>query len=1022
MNLPEVCIRRKTLAIVMSLILVIFGIIGYVRLPVRELPDVDFPIVTVATALSGASPEIVEQDITDIIEEEVGTIEGIKNITSVSSEGHSVVTIEFVLDRNIDVAAQDVRDKVARARRDLPGDAEEPIVQKFDVNSFPIMWIAVSSESMSQQELSTYVDLNLKEQLQKVSGVGSVMLGGEKRFAVRLWLDSNKLAARKLTVDDVIKALKMRNIEMPAGRVEGINKEFSVKLEGDITTVAGFNEMVVAYKDGTPIRLEDVGKAEAGVENMRTLARYNGKPTVGMGVVKQSEANVVNVADGVKRALEKASKRLPPQMSVSIAYDSSEFVRKSIDEVRQTLLLAGILVVLTIFLFLRNVRSTIIPALAIPISIVATFAVMYFLGFTLNNFTLLALVLAIGVVVDDAIVMLENIFRHIEEGQKPFQAAIDGAKEIVFPIIATTVSLVAVFLPVAFMEGQVGRFFYEFGISTSVAVTISTFVSLTLTPMLCSRVLTHRKKHYKIYNTLEKGYIYLENHYKNLLRKTLSHRGMIIVIGAIAFGMSLIAFKVVGKEFVPAEDRGAFAIELQAPEGATLEYTDTYLKQIEAILEERSDIEGFFSALALSMGGAPEVNKGMLFVTLTQRDNRQHQEVILKQIRKQLAKITGADAYVISFSPFSRGMENRDFDFIITNTDFQSLQQYSTAFTQKLSETPGFIEVDTDLEINKPEVRIYVDRDKAASLGVSLSDIADNLNTLLAGNDYTKFIVGSERYEVILQMPKEDRATPQIISSINVEGDDDRLVELANIIDLQEGVGPSSINRYDRSRSVRVSANLQNLTLQEAVAIAEQYAAEILPDNFDTQLTGQAEEMRDSFASFAFTFALAVAIIYLVLSAQFDSFLYPLIVMGALPLSMIGALGALMIFGMTLNIYSIIGIIMLMGLVTKNSILLVDYTNTLRSRGVERQQAIQEAGKVRLRPILMTALSTILGIIPIAMGFGAGSEARRPMGAAVIGGMLTATLLTLLVVPALYSLLDDCKCYLRGKFNKLSPR
>lgn len=1015
MHLSEICVKRPVFATVMSLMIILFGTLGYIHLAVREFPNVDFPIVTIKTSLPGANPQIIEEEVSDVIEEEISTIEGIKQITSRSLEGNSLVTIEFNLDRDIDIAAQDVRDKISRIRKRLPSDIEEPSIEKLDLNAKPIMWIAVSGEGWLQSDLSHYSEKKLKEKIQKVKGVGSVIIGGEKRYAVRIWLDTDKLYSRGLTIDDVGRALRERNVELPSGRIEGINREFSVKTNGEIESVEAFNELIITYKEGVSIKIKDIAYVESGVENERTLSRFKGKPAIGLGILKQSEANTISVAQEVKKTLEELKKTLPKGVETHIAFDSSVFVQKSIDEVKETLIIAGLLVLFTIFFFLRNLRSTFIPSLAMPISVVTTFALMYFLGFTLNNFTLLALVLSIGIVVDDAIVMLENIYRRMEEGEGRFKASIVGSREITFAIVAASFALIAVFLPVAFMDGIVGRFFYEFGISVSAAVIISAFVALTMTPMLCSRFLKYEKKHSTLYNFLEKGYIRLEDFYKNLLKLALNHRFLVLIFALFSLFIGLVGFALLNKEFIPVEDRGSFVITLEAPEGSTLEYTDKYLREIENFLANKEEVQSYFSALALSMVGGGEVNKGILFVSMVERSKRRSQEDVMNEIRQDLSLVTGVNAFVVTLDPFAKGMQNRNFEYILTAHDFNELQSYSKIFTDALKKKSGFIEVDSDLEINKPELMVVIDREKAASLGISIRSLSKQLNTLLAGKAYSKFKSRGERYDVILQIPKKERLTPDIINRIYMRSENGDLLRLGNFIQIIEGVGPSVINHYEKGRSVKISANLDGITLNEAVGIANDLAKKILPKGFETLLTGQAQNMKESFSSLIQTFLLAVLIIYLILAAQFESFISPLIIMGALPLSMIGAFGGLLIFHMTLNIYSLIGIIMLMGLVTKNSILLVDYTNQLRARGVEINEAIQEAGRVRLRPILMTAFSTIFGIIPIALSLGAGAESRRPMGVAVIGGMFTSTLLTLIIIPVLYSFVDSL---LKGFFKK----
>lgn len=1012
MNLSEICIKRPVLATVISLMMILFGVVGYMRLPVRELPNIDFPIVTVTVPLIGANPEILDQEVTDIIEGEINTIEGVKHIRSTSVEGQSKITVEFEIDRNIDIAAQDVRDKVSRIRKILPNDIEEPIIEKLDLNAMPIMWVAATGTGISTAELSHYAEKTIKERLQKVKGVGSVIVGGQKKFAVRIWIDSDKLFARNLTVTDVARALREKNLELPSGRIEGVAREFTLKTIGEIESVEAFNDIIIAYDHQAPVRIRDVATVSEGVENERTLARFSGENAVGLGIVKQASANTLDVANRVKEEIARIGESLPEEIAIHIAFDSSTFVQKSIDEVQETLLTAGFLVVLTIFLFLRNMRVVFIPAIAMPISIVATFSVMYFLGFSLNNFTLLALVLAVGIVVDDAIVMLENIFRHVEEGEERVAASIRGAKEISFAIISASLAIVAVFLPVAFMEGQIGKFFYEFGITISIAVGVSALVALTLTPMLCSKFLRAGGNHSKLYNAIEKLYVGLENGYRRSLQAAMRVKYLVIGAGLLTVVLSGVFFMSIGKEFVPDEDRGSFVITLSAPEGSTMDYTDRYLREIEAMINRKPEVYGFFSALALSQAG---VNKGIVFARMVEKEERRHQNVIIDEIREDLRQIPGLDAYLITMNPFSMGQQSKAFQYIITNPDFEELKEYTKIFTDALAKEEGFIDVGSDLEINNPELTIHIDRDRAAALGVSIQEISNTLNVLLVGRDFSKFKDRGERYNVMLQVPRDKRMTPDVLSSIYVRSATGSLVSLENVATIEESVGPSAINRHDRKRSVTISANLDGLTQDEAVTKSDLLFKQLMPETFTAELSGQAEEMKKTFVSMMVTFVMVILIIYLILAAQFESFIHPFTVMGAVPLCLFGALGSLALLGMTLNVYSMIGMIMLMGLVTKNSILLIDYANTLRDEGMGVTEAICESGRVRLRPILMTAISTVFGILPIAIGVGAGAESRQPLGVCVAGGMIASTLLTLFVVPAIYIVIDGWKMRLMNR-------
>jgi len=1016
-SLSEICIKRPVFASVISLILILFGVVGYFRLSVSELPKIEFPIVSITTQLPGANPEIIDSTVTDLIEAEINTIEGIKHISSKSFEGFSLITVTFEQGRAIDQAAQDCRDTIARIRSILPSDIKEPIVEKLDINAFPVMWLAVTSETLSATEISHYAAKTIKERLQKAKGVGSVLLAGEKKYALRVWLDPDKLFASNLTVEDVVRALKEKNIELPSGRIEGLNREFSIKTNGEIRSLEELGNLIITKCGSTPIRISDVGCVEEGIEDDRGLARYSSKDTVGLGVIKQPSANTIEVAQAVKKEIAQMNQNAAGHVKIEVAFDSSEFIQQSIDEVKETLWSSTFLVVFCIFIFLRNFRSTLIPAVAIPISIISTFAAMYFLGFTLNNFTLLALVLAIGIVVDDAIVMLENIFRHIEEGMPKFQAAILGAKEIILPVIASSLSLIAVFVPIAFMKGQMGQFFFEFGVTVAVAIAVSALVSLTLTPMLSSRFLSHKTRHSKVFNFLERLYLALENGYKTLLQSTLKKKYWLLLGGVAIVVSTGFFFTKLGKEFAPDEDRGSFIISLKAPEGSTLAYTDGYLKEIETILGQNPHIEGFFAALALQGADAPAVNKGLVFIRLTKDPKRPSVQQLIATLRNQLQDVVGVDAWTMTFNPFSYGAQAKPFEYTLANQDYDELKQYITSFVKALSDIPGFRDVDSDLQENRVRLTLAIDREKIADLGLSIQDVSNSLNYLLAGLESTKIKKEGERYSVMVQMAKQFARTPDIINSIYLRPASGELVRLDSIVSFTEETSPSTINRRDRSKVVTIGANLEGITLQEAIQKTNDLTASLLPKTFTPMLTGEAEEMIAAFMSFLVSFVLAIAIVYLVLAAQFESFIYPIIIMMSLPLSLIGALGGLYLCGMTLNIYSAIGLIMLMGLVSKNAILLVDCTNQLKAQGMDTKTALCEAGRMRLRPILMTATSTILGILPIAFGLGAGAESRRPLGVCVIGGLLSSTVLTLFIIPAFYLVLDILKMKLRFKLK-----
>jgi multidrug efflux pump len=1013
------------MATMLTAALIVFGIIGYSRLPVREFPNIDPPIVSVATVYPGASAEVVESEVTEVLEDELNTIEGIRTLYSTSREQVSAITIEFELERDVDVAAQDVRDKISRIRGRLPKDIDPPIIAKQDADAQAIMWIALYSDNYSSLELTDIAENLFKDRLQNISGVGQVIIGGAKRFAVRVRLDADKLAAHMLTVADVVEKLRSENAEIPSGRVEGAMREFTIRTEGQFKTPEEFNDLILAYRDGAPVRLRDVGIAETGVENERTLARFLGKPSVGLGVVKQSKANTVDVADRAKQVVAEVEKILPPGIETRVAYDASIFVKRSIREVQETLFVAGILVTLVIFLFLRSVRTTIIPALAIPTSIIGTFAVIYFLGFTINNLTLLALVLAIGVVVDDAIVVLENAHRHIEQyGKPPMQAAHDATREITFAVIATTVSLVAVFIPVAFLKGATGRLFYELGITVAVAVGFSSFVALTFTPVLCSRFLRHQARHNKMYMTLENFFNRMSEVYQRWLEKALRHRVAVVAGGIAAMAFIGVLFLVLRKEFLPFEDKGSFIVITSAPEGATLEYTDVYQRQVEAAVASIPEIRSYFSAIGLSREGVGQPNLGILFARLVDWSERKRtQGQIVRELQPKLFTIPGVLAFPIEPPPLGTAGWSQKLQFVVQSGDMEQLGAYTELLLQRVREMPGILNADSDLKVNKPELRVEIDRNKAASLGISVQDIGSTLQVLFGGLEATKFTRQGDQYQVIVQLRRESRLTPRDLESVYIRapagGTNPPLVQLSNIVNVRETVGPSQINHYNRMRSATIRANLApQVTLDEALNAVQRAADEILPPTFTTDLAGESREFREGQVNLAFTFFLALLVVYMVLAAQFESFLDPFTILLAVPLAVLGAMLTLFVARMSLNLFSVIGMVMLIGLSTKNSILLVEFANRLRAQGVPLLEATAKAGAIRLRPILMTAISTIFGVLPIALALGAGSQSRRPLGMAVVGGMAVSTMLTLFLVPVVHTLLLETADKIRARNSR----
>ncbi len=1023
MILSDLAIRRPVLTTVFTAAILVVGFVGYRSLPVRELPDIDYPIVSVTTILPGASPEVVETEVTEVLEEEINAIEGIKTLTSVSGEQTSLITAQFQLGRDINVALQDVRDKVSELRGELPDDVEEPVVEKLDPEAFPIIWLPLSNPALDDTEVDDYADNVLKEDLQTLPGVGSVILGGEKRFAVRVRLDPGKLAAYDLTVVDVQRALQSENVDIPSGRIESTEREFTVRTEGELPTPKSFNDLIVAWRDGTPIRLGDLGVAEAGVENERTLARYDGQPTVGLGIIKQSDANTVAVSDEVLSEVDRLRPQLPPGYSLDVAVNNAEFIEHSLSEVQQTLLIAFGLVVLVVFVFLRSGWATIIPSLAIPVSLVGTFAALYALDFSINTLTLLALTLAIGIVVDDAIVVLENVYRHMEEGLDRKAAARRGTSEIAFAVLAISLTLVIVFLPIAFVSGVVGRLFREFGLSVAVSVLISAFVALTLTPMLCSRFLRLGGGGNRLYRFIEWTLEATTRGFRRSLEWALGRRLLVVFAAIAAFAGAVWVMRGMGREFVPPEDRSGFLVQVSAPEGSTLDYTDRYLREIEHRVEGIDGVQSYFSAIGLSIGGPAKVSEGILFVRLAeQQDRSRDQFQIMSELRRKVADLAGVQIFVIAPSALNAGSLGKPLQFVLQSRDLDQLSKVSETMLERARKIPGLVDVDTNLDLNKPQLTVTIDRNRAAALGLTVRDVAGALQVLFGGRDVTKFKRGNERYDVVVQLEKSYRATPQALQQVYLRGSGGELVQLASVIHVQEGVGPAQINHYDRRRSVTLDANLQGIPLGTGLERVEALADEVLPAGFTTAVAGQSEDFRESAQSLLLSLLLAIVGIYLVLAGQFESFVHPFTIMLALPFALVGAVVALAALGMTLNVYSFIGIIMLMGLVVKNSILLVDYANTLRERGDAMREAVVDAAAVRLRPILMTSVSIIFGVLPIALALGAGAESRRPLGVAVVGGMVVSTALTLYVVPVFYTLFDDGLTWARGRIDRLRGR
>ena len=1002
MKISDLSIKRPVLASVMSLTILLFGIISFTRLPVREYPDIDPPIISVLPFYRSASPSVVETEITNILEEQFATLEGVKTLTSSSQEQGSVITIEFELNRDVDEAANDVRDRVSRIRGQLPREVDDPVISKVDANAQAIVWLALSSDRHSGLELSDIADRVLKERIQRLPGVGSVIIGGERRYAMRIWLNPLRMAAFNLTTQDVEAAIRRENAEIPGGRVEGAEREFAVRTRGELNTPEEFANIIVSQNEGDRVRLGDVADVQVGAEDERSLARFNGRPAVGLGIVKQSKASTVDVADVVRATLDELRASMPEGIQLDVAFDSSIFIKDSINEVAETILIAMVLVILVVLAFLKSFRATLIPTVAIPISIIGAFVSAFFFGFTINILTLLALVLAIGLVVDDAIVVLENIYRHMEMGKDRWQAALDGTREIGFAVLATTISLVAVFVPVAFLTGSVGRLFNEFGLMLAVAILISGFVALTLSPMLASKFLKplHGTGEGWASRSFDAFFDKLNHIYERILKWSLAHPAVLVFAAVLLVAVSAVLFKMMPSELVPTEDRGiAFGIVI-APEGSTLDYTDRYMQQVESRLLPLPERKGVFTALGLGFGGPGRVTNGFLFVGLKPRDERQRsQQEIVQSLFPQLLSIPGVLAFVINPPSLGGRFSSSPVEYVLQADNYEQLNQAVQTMMGKASELGYLVNLDSDLRLNKPQLDITIDRERAAGLGVSVTDIGLTLETFLGGRVVTNFKRGAKQYDVIVQMKPSDRSRPDAIDDIYIRSSDG-LVQLANVVKIRETVSPKELNHYNRVRSATISANLvPGVSLGDALDDLDEIAANALPAGINREYAGQSLEFKSSSGTLYFMFMLAIVFIYLVLAAQFESFVHPFTILLSVPLAVFGALLSLFVFGETLNIYSQIGLIMLVGLVTKNSILIVEFSNQLRERGLAVGAAVLEAATIRLRPILMTSFATIFGVLPIAIGLGAGGEARRPLGIAVVGGLLFSTFLTLVIVP-----------------------
>jgi len=990
----------------MSIVIILFGIIGFMYLGVREYPAVDPPIITVATSYTGANADIVESQITEPLEESINGIAGIKSITSVSREGVSTITVEFNLEIPLEDAANDVRDRVSRARRSLPPEVDNPVVTKADANSSPIVFLSVRSDTRNPLELTEIANNVFKERLQTIPGVSDVQIWGSKRYSMRLWMDPAKLSAYQLTPGDVRQALDRENVELPSGRIEGNTTELTVRTVGLLQTPEDFNNLIILQRGNSIIRFRDVGRAELGAENERTVLKRDGVPMVGVVLIPQPGANNIAIADEFYARVEQIKVDLPDDIKLAMGFDITQYIRESINEVLQTVYIAFSLVVLIIFLFLRDWRTTIIPVIAIPISLIGAFFIMYIAGFSINVLTLLGIVLAIGLVVDDAIVVLENIYTKIEAGMNPMEAGIKGTQEIFFAVLSTTIALAAVFLPVIFLEGLTGRLFREFGIVIAGSVIISSFVALSLTPMLSTRLLKKRETHNWFYNITEPFFVRLNNGYRSTLAAFMNVRWLVFPIMVLFTATFIGLYFTLPAELAPLEDRSRMRVIATAPEGATFEYMDEYLTSVvDYVMEEVTEAEAVVSVTSPGFGASSSVNSGFVNVILKDPDKRERtQQQLADKLSADLRKFTGARTFVTQEPTIGNRRGGLPVQFVIQAPNMDRLKEALPRFIEAATADPTFAVVDVNLKFNKPELRVEINRERARALGVSVMDVAQTLQLAYAGQRFGYFIMDGKQYQVIGQMQRQFRNEPLDLRSLYVRNSRGEIVQLDNVVTLTEQSSPPQLFRFDRYVSATVSAGLASgKTLSNGIDAMNDIADRVLDASFRTALDGESRDFAESSSSLLFAFALALILIYLVLAAQFESFIDPFIILFTVPLAITGAFGSLWLFGQSLNIFSQIGIIMLIGLVTKNGILIVEFANQRQQQGLSVMEAITEASAARFRPILMTGLSTILGIAPIALAIGAGSESRVSMGIAVIGGLIFAGILTLYVIPAIYS-------------------
>ncbi|KQO24339.1 multidrug transporter AcrB [Acidovorax sp. Leaf76] len=1026
MQLAEISIRRPVFATVLSLLVLLIGAVSFTRLSVREYPKIDEPVVTVSVRYAGASAEVIESQVTKPLEDSIAGIDAVDVITSISRPEQSQISVRFRLEKDADNAAAEVRDRTARVRNRLPDAVDEPVIAKVEADASPVMWLAFSSDTRSPLEINDLVNRIVKPRLQTVTGVADVPIYGERKYAMRVWLDPERMAGYRLTTQDVEDAIRKNNLELPAGRIESQQREFSVTSQTDLATPGQFAEVVIRTVNGFPVRIRDVARVEEGAASDRSRVRLNGREAISVGVIRQATANPLELAQGVRAMMPVLKTDLPPDIVIDVANDNSLFIDRSIKSVYSTIIEAVVLVALVIFVFLRTLRASIIPIITIPVSLVGSFALMSLAGFSINTLTLLALVLAIGLVVDDAIVMLENIYRHIEEGLDPFSAAIKGAREIGFAIVAMTLTLVAVYAPLAFTPGRTGRLFVEFALALAGAVVVSGFVALTLSPMMCSLLLKHNPKPNWFDRSMERWLTALSDAYGRLLRWIVTARWgggagqegagrgsrirgaifqarwIVIAIMALSGVALVLVYPTMRQELSPLEDRGTVLVNVTAPDGATLDYTNRYALELEKLGQQYPEFDRIFANI-----GNPTVAQGSVIYRTVDWENRKRTTLELaRELQPKVGTLPGVSSFLITPPSLGQGFRARPLTYVIQTSDsYENLNQVATAFMAEIAQNPGIVGPDIDLRLNKPELRIEVNRERAADLGVSVDVVAKAIETMLGGRTVTRYKRDAEQYDVIVQTEARGRTTPENIDTIYVRGRNDAMIPLSSLVKVRESVSPRELNHFGQRRSATITANLSpEYSLGEALKFMDDTAAKVLRAGYTTDLNGTSREFKSSQGALGVVFLLALVFIFLVLAAQFESFIDPLVIMVSVPLSMIGALLALKWSGGSLNVYSQIGLITLVGLITKHGILIVEFTNQLREQGMDMVDALVKASAQRLRPILMTTGAMVLGAIPLALATGAGAETRMQIGWVIVGGMSLGTLLTIFVVPTMYTL------------------